>query len=353
MQDLNGENLIIFVFNIFRGEYVDFNILFWDSLLVKEMEISPSGIYPRHMQISWNLSGTNSELYIEIPLFCPRCESDRIWKIGKDPTRKTKPQKIYCADCGKRFYPHTSKFFQDQTEDLLTDLIEAALGRGHKITDLATRYNISPSVISTILTDFLDYMAEIKDKARSYHDIHPGKVILMDEKFLKIGGKTYKLIIALNEHGDPLTYLLAKDRAATTILGVLLEAIQVGGHPDLIVTDGFSGYRKAIKLAGLSIIHIEHIHKPPYGRVIITKIEQTKTEIKETSIGTTNDIFVQNGINIGRVLVKETKKDPTKKNEGDPKAQKIRKSPRKSPTPQKRSAGQKMYLKMGRHTYSK
>ncbi|MBZ9577994.1 DDE-type integrase/transposase/recombinase [Patescibacteria group bacterium] len=277
------------------------------------MEISQSGIYPRRIQISWDLSGTNSELYIEIPLFCPRCESDRIWKTGKDPTRKTKPQKVYCADCGKRFYPHTSKFFQDQTQDFLMDLIDAALGRGQKVTDLATRYNISPSVISTILTDFLDYMAEVKEKARSFHEIYPGKVIVMDEKFLKIGGKKYKLIIAVNEHGDPLAYLLARDRAATTILGVLLEGIQAGGHPDLIVTDGFSGYRKAIKLAGLSIIHIEHIHKPPYGRVIITKIEQTKMEIKETSIGTTNDIFVQNGVNIGRVLVKTTKKNQQKK----------------------------------------
>ena len=277
------------------------------------MELSPSGIYPRRMQISWDLSGTNSELYLEIPLLCPECGSGRIWKTGKDPTRKTKPQKVYCADCGKRFYPHTSQFFQDQTEDFLTDLIEAALRRGHKVTDLATRYNVSPSVISTILTDFLDYIAEVKDKACSYHEIQPGKVILMDEKFLKIGSEKYKLIIALNEHGDPLAYLLARDRAATTILGVLLEAIQAGGHPDMIVTDGYLGYRKAIKLTGLSIIHVEHIHKPPYRRVIITKIEQTKTEIKETSIGTTNDIFVQNGANIGRAFVKETKKRHQKK----------------------------------------
>ena len=277
------------------------------------MEISQSGIYPRRIQISWNLPGTNSELYIEIPLFCPRCESDRVWKTGKDSTRKSKPQKVYCVDCGKRFYPHTSKFFHDQTQDFLTDLIDAALGRGQKVTDLATRYHISPSVISTLLTDFLAYMAEVKAKARSFHEIYPGKVIFMDEKFLKIGGEKYKLIIALNEHGDPLAYLLARDRAATTILGVLLEAIQAGGHPDLIVTDGFSGYRKAIKLAGLSIIHVEHIHKPPYGRVVITKIEQTETEIKEISIGTTNDIFVQNGVNIGRVFVKETKKNQQKK----------------------------------------
>jgi len=99
---------ILFEFNIFQEKHVDFNILFWDSLLVKEMEISQSGIYPRRIQISWDLSGTNSELYLEIPLFCPRCGSDRIWKTGKDPTRKTKPLKRYCADCGKWFYPHTS-----------------------------------------------------------------------------------------------------------------------------------------------------------------------------------------------------------------------------------------------------
>ncbi len=212
--------------------------------MVKEMEISPNGIYPRRIQISWDLPSTNSELYIEIPLFCPECGSDRIWKTGKDPTRKARPQKVYCADCGKRFYPHTSQFCQAQTEDFLTDLIEAALGHGHKVTDLATRYNISPSVISTILTDFLDYLAEVKDKARSSHEIYPGKVILMDEKFLKIGGEKYKLIIAVNEHGNPLAYLLARDRAATTILEVLLEAIQAGGPPDLIVTDGFSGIAK-------------------------------------------------------------------------------------------------------------
>ncbi|MHA1428024.1 MAG: hypothetical protein ACTSQI_18745 [Candidatus Helarchaeota archaeon] len=153
------------------------------------------------------------------------------------------------------------------------DILEAALGRGHKVTDLTTQYNISPSVISTILTDFLAYLADVKDKTRSIHEIYPEEVIFMDKKFLKIGGKINKLIITLNEHGDPLAYLLSRDRAATTILGVLLEAIQTGVHPDLIVTDGFSGYRKAISLAGLSIIHVEYVHIRPYGRVIITKIE--------------------------------------------------------------------------------
>jgi len=276
------------------------------------MELSQGGIYPRCMQVSWNLSRTNSEIYVEIPLFCPACGSDRIWKAGIDSTTKTKPHKLYCADCGKRFYPHTSQFFQDQTHDFLKDLIDAALGRGQKVTDLATRYHIAPSVISTILTDFLAFVAEVQEKAQSFHELHPGKVIFMDEKFLKIGGTEYKWIIAVNEYGDPLASLLARDRTAPTILEVLLGAIQSGGQPDLIVTDGFSGYRKAILLAELSIIHIEHIHNPPYGRVIITRIEQTPTEIKETAIGTTNDIFVQKGVNIGRVLVKTTKK-PQKK----------------------------------------
>lgn len=276
------------------------------------MEISQDGIYPRYMQVSWTLSETNSEIYVGIPLFCPECGSDRIWKAGIDPTSKQKPQKIYCADCGRRFYPHTSKFFQDQTQNLLRDLIEAALGRGHTIADLATRYRMAPSVISTILTDFFAYLTEVQAKAQSVRERHPGKVILMDEKFLKIGGTAYKWIIAVNEHGDPLAELLARDRAASTILMVLLAAIQAGGQPDLIVTDGFAGYRKALLLAGLSLIHIEHIHKPPYGRVIITHIENTPTEITETAIGTTNEIFVQNGVNLGRVLVKTTPKSQKK-----------------------------------------
>ena len=276
------------------------------------MEISQDGIYPRYMQVSWTLSGTNSEIYVEIPLFCPECGSDRIWKAGIDPTTKQKPQKIYCAACGRRFYPHTSQFFQDQTHNFLADLIEAALGRGHTIADLATRYHMASSVISTILTDFFAYLTEVQAKAQAVRAMHPGKVILMDEKFLKIGGTAYKWIIAVNEYGDPLADLLARDRAASTILAVLLEAIRAGGPPDLIVTDGFAGYRKAMLLAGLSLIHVEHIHKPPYGRVIITQIENTPTEITETSIGTTNEIFVQKGVNLGRVLVKTTLKSQKK-----------------------------------------
>ena len=100
------------------------------------MNAYPEGTFPRFMEFSWEFSGTNSKINIEIPIFCPRCGSDHIWKMGFDKTSKNKPQNLYCYDCGKHFFPHTSKFFKEQAQDLIIDIIKAALERGQKVVDL-------------------------------------------------------------------------------------------------------------------------------------------------------------------------------------------------------------------------
>jgi len=140
------------------------------------MNVYPEGTFPRFMEFSWEFSGTDSKINIEIPIFCPDCGYGHIWKAGIDPAPRNNPQRLYCHDCGRLFYPHTSKFFKKQAEELIEEMIRAASERGHKVVDIAEQYNISPSIVCEIIGDFLEYMAEVKDKARNSVDMLGAKV---------------------------------------------------------------------------------------------------------------------------------------------------------------------------------
>jgi transposase-like protein len=54
----------------------------------------------------------------EVPCLCPHCTSDNIRLNGHDTGVKGSPQKCYCRDCKKYFYPHASYHVKNMHKDL-------------------------------------------------------------------------------------------------------------------------------------------------------------------------------------------------------------------------------------------
>ena len=97
-------------------------------------------------------------------------------------------------------------------------------------------------------------------------------------------------------------------RGSKTILRILQDAIsRTLDFPKIIITDDFSSYKRAAKLLKYNLVHIRHIHRPPYGRMVIDihKYEQDKLVI--TSVATLNDIFKFENTFITRISKKEIK----------------------------------------------
>ena len=42
-----------------------------------------------------------------MPKECPECESEKLVKLGKIPTRNGKKQRFRCQECGKTMYEET------------------------------------------------------------------------------------------------------------------------------------------------------------------------------------------------------------------------------------------------------
>ncbi|MHA1697082.1 MAG: hypothetical protein ACTSUG_17665, partial [Candidatus Helarchaeota archaeon] len=73
---------------------------------------------------------------------------------------------------------------------------------------------------------------------------------------------------------------------------VINRAIALSPSPsEILVTDGLSQYIGIAQDFGLDIIHIHHMHKLPFGRIIISTIQHTPTKIIRTDIATYTNIL--------------------------------------------------------------
>jgi hypothetical protein len=145
--------------------------------------------------------------------------------------------------------------------------------------------------------------------------------LFIDETFITIGKKTWYLIVIINEAGRVLEFNIVRHRTASVILAMLFPIIMRLKKPFThLITDGFSSYKKVAKMIGRDIIHVQHIHKPPYGRVIITKITHTAEKIILKTFASMNDVFTDKNGFTGQVKVTEEKKNKGKR--GRPKGSK-------------------------------
>jgi len=129
-------------------------------------------------------------------------------------------------------------------------------------------------------------------------------VVYMDETFLRISQKWFKLILAIDSSGAVLGWRLSRTRSAQDLRLVLEQVLTKLGRIDVLITDGFRSYKTAIRQLQLSLFHIQHIHSHPWRDVHLTASEYRPKEqlFHEMTIGIAYDTFVQPGPTFGWVF---------------------------------------------------
>ncbi|MHA1228854.1 MAG: DDE-type integrase/transposase/recombinase [Candidatus Hodarchaeales archaeon] len=256
-----------------------------------------------HQEITRNIY-----ISLDFPIHCPKCKTSgsNIIKDGRENKTKGKPQKYECKNCGKKFCTHTSLFFLEATQAVLTLAFNEVTRTRSSINEVATRYNMSASTLS-------DFVARIRGELVTKTDLvkkilarenkqmmtllGPNKAIFIDETFLKIKGSTYYLIVAVNSEGIPLSWKLASSRKNDMIKGVMTELLSQYGIPGMVITDGNPTYKSVLTDLRYEGYHVIHIHKDKRNRIIIRKcsFEKETQNYTEELIGINHDVFATVG----------------------------------------------------------
>ena len=224
------------------------------------------------------------------------------------------PQKYTCKSCRRTFYAHTRTFFKNLIPSISNTITKFFKNGTIDLKHISQTFNCSNSYASTIVKEIIiavNNSVEVK-LARALPI--SGDILLVDETFIKINGHVWYLVLALNEDRHDMAWGSVKNRNSKTVSRVLQDAIsRTLDPPKVIITDDFSTYKKAVKLLKYNLIHIRHIHRPPYERIImdIHKYEHNKLVI--TSVATINDIFKFENTFITRISKKEVKLTGNKK----------------------------------------
>lgn len=97
-----------------------------------------------------------------IPLVCPEkdCGGTHIWKDGYDYRTKSAQQLLQCAREKKKFYVHTSGYFEALATKLAADILNALIAEGVPLKALAERYHMSEASLSEAGREFRQYIFE-------------------------------------------------------------------------------------------------------------------------------------------------------------------------------------------------
>jgi len=253
----------------------------------------------------WDESGNRYHtVEVQIPLHCPTCDSSDVSKYGIDYHHSQLLQRYQCNSCGATFYAHTSHIFLARIKEFFADLLQKRGIEGERLKSLAEKYGVSESQISKL---YQVVRNRIINKLKVLPVEPPlSEVLIMDEQFLKICGHKKLLLLVVNLEGTILAFRLAKQRTSKTIGAVLKKAIEVNGQiPKVMVTDGFTAYKKVVRAYYPQTIHVRHIHKPAYDRLTVEYLapDQEGT-LKLVTLHTTNDLFTQTGTNYGVLEIK-------------------------------------------------
>ena len=276
---------------------------------------------------------------LDFPVQCPKCRSKgkNIKKDGIDKRKRDQTQRFKCKNCCKRFYLHTSSLFVETTKVVITSAIEEVITSRSSITEVAKRYQLSPSSLQHFVTSLRKVLSEkasiVKTLLRKENGEKLGltgrsKAIYIDETFLHVKGTTYYLIVAVNSQGIPLAWKLSSTRADDVIQGVIEELFKQFGHPYLVITDGNPSYKKALRNIFYTGIHVIHIHKDKRNRIIMRKCEYylNKRYYIEEIIGANHDLFTEKGTKLVWQLTKRHKLIRRGIGRGRPKGSKSKKN---------------------------
>jgi transposase-like protein len=254
------------------------------------------------VQIGWQ--DLSSTFFIE--LACPNtlngCSSESIIKHGQDTSVKGDPQHYECKECERHFYPHTSGFFT-QLKQSINERLFSVLRNGLIDTKLLGEIlGCYPATISKIMRFIVEKVANHPKTEIFWKSPTKAKAIFIDETWINISRKTWYLVVLLNEEGNVLAFELVKKRTSSKIIELILRTERrLNQSVGMLITDDFSTYKGVATGLKRDLIHVRHIHQPPYGRVVIDKIEIIEKEIVTTHMATTNDILRETNTFIVRI----------------------------------------------------
>jgi transposase-like protein len=251
----------------------------------------------------------------ELPIKCPYEDMDedphRIVKNGKDTSTKDKVQQFLCKACGASFYARTSKAIKDisvQLKDCLADMFEKG---DLSIKSLKQRLNLSQGTAGRLMKRIVDEINEVAwDYTTFSFKYRDSTILFVDETFIKIEKQTWYLILAINGDNKIMGFTLSKNRKFRVINKLIknCEKRCINGLM-ILVTDGLPGYKGVARKIGHDIIHVVHLHHPPYGRIEIDIYKYGEKIIKRTTARSMNDIFTCGGPFLMSVSEKNYKKN--------------------------------------------
>lgn len=271
----------------------------------------------RHTEIL-NISLGHFKFEQELKICCPNernpSSPHQVNRNGKDYNLDPPVQKYYCKTCKKSFYAHTSGLFYDFVEEL-KDIFYHCFRNGKLNSEELQKFSLlSPSQCRRILEKILIEI-ETNSKIRKIHEKHRNSnTLIVDETFLTINHKTYYLIVIISGNNKIMGFKIVKKREKSIILQLVQDCCQRLNYGfKIFVTDGFSVYKGVAQALKQDLIHIRHIHAPPYGRIIIDTISHSEYHIHITRVKTTTDFLLHQGYFLTQMKTLKKRNDTPKK----------------------------------------
>lgn len=265
-------------------------------------------------------NGSNSAV-AALPCLCPACTSTDIKYNGHDTSVKGNPHYLKCNACGMTFYVHTSYYVEHFGEEL-KKYLGTCLQGGHLNTQrLKIALNAPESTASNVMARIISLINTSPRAETFWNEPVKGRILFFDETHITIGKKDWFLIVILDEGGRVLHFDITEHRSAEIIYNMIkiVEPRMVDLFTHLI-SDAYPAYTRVAKMLGRDIVHVQHIHKPPYGRIIIDRIHHETDKTITLTYATTNEIFVKSNAFIVQESMREERKTTRKR--GRPKGSK-------------------------------
>lgn len=246
-----------------------------------------------------------------IAIKCPLEDSDQhphlITRNGHDTSTKRNSQQYRCKDCHRSFFAHTSKFIIDAMDSIPGALVEVFSKGDLSIKKLATFFHIPNYTATRLFNRFLYHALNKMDDYHHYTSkMRNSDTLIIDETFLTIKGKTWYLTIAISGNSEILGFSITPNRKNKVIKALIHKCASKLEHGmKFLISDGFGGYQKVAREWGEDIIHIKHIHSPPYGWAIIDIHHYDHSAWYCASLRLRNDIFVETNGFLTEVYIKK------------------------------------------------
>ncbi len=292
------------------------------------------------------VNGEDRFISFDFPIECPNCEELPAWivKNGHETSIKGNPQKYKCQCCDGQFMAHTCRFWKEQVVTFISNLITSYYCESRTLESFAREYHVSTGQLSRLLDGFwitfLEEAVELELLEREWIGLPAAECqliqsIWIDETFIKIQGKWWYLIVAVDKQGRVIHLQLADNRSEETIWSFWTVLMTKCPVIELIVSDGLPGYEKACKKMRRRVIHVQHIHEGDRKRVKATLHEYDS----EKGIHHADQVGMKNNALLGeeskeiRYMEKSSKDSEVKRPRGRPKG-------RKDSTPRKKRTDQ-------------